>query len=53
MRDLVRLFVGQQHDFDVQLVLLRDEVPGDTRAIPALTRRLGWNSWLRATPATA
>ncbi len=52
VRELVRLFVGQQFDFDIQLVLLRQEVPAarvrfDTQC------RLGWNSWLLATPPAA
>jgi type VI secretion system protein ImpH len=43
---LVRLYAGAEFDFDVQLVLLRTEVPplqlgGGGNAEP----RLGWNSW--------
>lgn len=48
---LVRLFVGPELDFDVQLVLRAAEVPeirlaGDTEVGP----RLGWNTWLRSRP---
>jgi type VI secretion system protein ImpH len=44
---LARMYAGAQFDFDVQVILLRDEVPrcqlGRTSAQPA---RLGWNTWL-------
>jgi type VI secretion system protein ImpH len=44
---LTRLFAGPEYDFDVQLVLRRDEVPPcrlttNTESGP----RLGWNTWL-------
>jgi type VI secretion system protein ImpH len=44
---LMRLFAGPEFDFDVQLVLQRDEVPPcqltmNTDSGP----RLGWNTWL-------
>ncbi len=48
---LVRLFVGPELDFDVQLVLRRTEVPrirlvSDHDDAP----RLGWNTWLGTEP---
>jgi type VI secretion system protein ImpG len=51
--DLVRLYVGQQLEFDVQLVLRRDEIP-DARLTfhrPG-ARRLGWDCWMRLEPFT-
>ncbi len=46
--DLVRLFVGQQLEFDVQLVLRQAEIPraGLTFQRPS-ARRLGWDCWLK------
>ncbi len=51
LRSLIRFFAGDQFDFEVQLVLRRDEVPfcelgAETRAAP----RLGWVSWMRWSP---
>jgi type VI secretion system protein ImpH len=51
---LARFFVGPDLDFDVQLVLRRDEVPrcrlGDrTPEAP----RLGWSTWLGTRPRAA
>ncbi len=51
---LVRLYVGPQFDFDVQVVLKADEVPRtvlDSQA--AVGPRLGWNTWLRSLPSDA
>lgn len=48
--DLIRLLAGQEFDFDVQLVLKAEEVPGssaDARARGDKNTRLGWNSWLK------
>lgn len=48
---LARLYVGAGLDFDIQVILRKEEVPfcrlGDSGA-PA---RLGWNSWARVAPA--
>lgn len=51
LRDLVRFFVGPVLQFDVQLVLAADEVPGscvgdETAAGP----RLEWCCWLKTDP---
>jgi type VI secretion system protein ImpH len=47
----IRLYVGPEFDFDIQLVLLASEVPrcrlGGTADDGNL---LGWNSWLRGRP---
>jgi type VI secretion system protein ImpH len=48
MKDLLRLLVGLEYDFDVQLVLKAEDVPacrvgGDPQKGP----RLGWTSWLK------
>ena len=53
---LVRLFAGQELDFDVQLVLRRDEVPpcrlraGNPAGADEVGSRLGWNTWLTSKP---
>ncbi|HVO92423.1 MAG TPA: type VI secretion system baseplate subunit TssG [Terriglobales bacterium] len=45
---LARLFVGQEVDFDLQLVLKADEVPACRLAKPGSDAlRLGWSSWLK------
>jgi type VI secretion system protein ImpH len=48
---LVRLYVGQDLDFDVKLILRGDEVPDcvleETQDVGP---RLGWNTWLRSAP---
>jgi type VI secretion system protein ImpH len=46
---LVRLYVGLELDFDVQLVLKGDEVP-ECRLVDDGTvgARLGWNTWIRS-----
>lgn len=51
LSQLVRLFVGPEFDFDVQLTLRRDEVPS-TRltADSGIGARLGWNTWLCNSP---
>jgi type VI secretion system protein ImpH len=47
---LVRLYLGVETDFDVQLVLLAPEVPmcGMGRAGGSFGSRIGWNSWSRS-----
>jgi type VI secretion system protein ImpH len=57
---LVRLYVGAELDFDVQLVLKGEEVP-ECRLSPARGKadsggspaRLGWNTWLISSPPPA
>jgi type VI secretion system protein ImpH len=49
---LVRLYVGPELDFDVQLVLKKEEVPECQLAeVGGLGPRLGWNTWVRSAPA--
>ena len=43
---LVRLYVGAELDFDVQLVLKADAVPECQLTEEAAGARLGWNTWL-------
>ena len=49
LSEMVRHYVGGEFDFDVQPVLLKDEVPrcqlGADGSDPA---RLGWNTWIRS-----
>jgi type VI secretion system protein ImpH len=46
---LTRLYVGQQFDFDVQLILARREVPAcELNGSGAQGVRLGWETWIRA-----
>ena len=49
LEHLTRLYVGQQFDFDVQLVLQAPEVPRCVLTIDS-TRcvRLGWDTWLHS-----
>lgn len=51
---LVRLYVGMEFDFDVQLVLRKAEVPSFRLAEPSsafpLGSRLGWNTWTWSQP---
>lgn len=51
LRALVRFFAGNEFDFEVQLVLKREETPpcelgGDSPTAP----RLGWMTWARTAP---
>jgi type VI secretion system protein ImpH len=43
--DHVRIYVGPQFDFDVQLILMRDQVPM-TQLGAEGSARLGWNTWI-------
>jgi type VI secretion system protein ImpH len=44
---LVRLYVGPELDFEVQLVLARQDVPA-CRMTAEDAPRLGWNTWVRS-----
>jgi len=47
LAQLAMLFVGPEHDFDVQLVLAKDEVPeAQLTDGEGAGPRLGWNMWL-------
>jgi len=45
--ELVRLLVGLEFEFDVQLVLAKDEVPFCVPGDYVTGPRLGWTSWLK------
>lgn len=49
---LTRCYVGPEFEFDVQLLLRAEEVPG---AVGAKKACLGWNTWVKAgeTPRNA
>jgi type VI secretion system protein ImpH len=54
LAQLTRFFVGQESDFDVQLVLRRDEVPGCRLGETGpRAPRLGWSTWLKTKPFAA
>jgi type VI secretion system protein ImpH len=49
---LVRLYAGPEFDFDVQLVLRKEDVPAcQLTDKDGLGPRLGWNTWVRGQPA--
>jgi type VI secretion system protein ImpH len=53
LRALTRFFAGEEIDFEVQLVLKRDEVPACelTDARPSgVIPQLGWSTWARTAP---
>lgn len=49
--EFVRTYVGLEFDFDIQLVLRKEEVPacqlGGKSEVPS---RLGWNTWIASRP---
>jgi type VI secretion system protein ImpH len=50
---LARFFVGQEHDFDIQLVLKAKEVPKcELGKTGEDAPRLGWSTWLKTTEFT-
>ena len=51
LRTLLRFFSHGEHEFEVQLVLDGDEVPG-LHLGGEDTEQLGWTSWLRTKPPT-
>jgi len=51
LAQLVRMYVGPEYDFDVQLVLRATEVPASRLGGDGpIQTRLGWNSWLISRP---
>ena len=50
LRSIAHFFSDDQFDFDVQLVLARDEVPGIELGGEGDQASLGWVSWIRSTP---
>lgn len=47
---LVRLYLGPEYDFDVQLILLAEEVPNCRLGGGGFAARLGWNTWVHSFP---
>lgn len=52
LRTLTRFFCGDQFDFEVQLVLARDEVPPSILGGEDPGSPLGWCTWMRSRPFT-
>lgn len=53
LQNLVSFFSGNQLDFELQLVLARDEVPASVLgSSESAAPTLGWCSWLRTEPLT-
>ena len=51
LRDLTRFFSNDEFDFEVQLILKRDEVPRcEVSDLGAETPQLGWVTWLKSVP---
>lgn len=48
---MVRLYLGPELDFDVQLILKKEDVPACELQEKGLGARLGWNTWLCSQPA--
>lgn len=48
---LTRLFVGSALDFDVQVILKKEDIPFCRLGQLHAPARLGWNSWARVAPA--
>jgi type VI secretion system protein ImpH len=51
LRSIVRFFGHDQYEFEVQLVLARDEVPPCVLG-PGNPQGLGWSTWIRSRPFT-
>jgi type VI secretion system protein ImpH len=49
---LIRLYVGPEFDFDVQMVLCKEDVPPCRLDSGGIGPRLGWNTWIHSKPAT-
>jgi type VI secretion system protein ImpH len=51
LRALTRFFSGDELDFEVQLILRRDDVPGcELGAEGVAAPRLGWVTWMKTIP---
>jgi type VI secretion system protein ImpH len=51
LRAITRFFAGDEIDFEVQLILKRDEVPAcELSSTGELAPQLGWSTWVRTTP---
>lgn len=49
---VARLFAGSGFDFDIQVILNKEDIPFCRLGHDASPARLGWNSWARVAPAT-
>lgn len=47
LRSLTRFFAHDQFEFEVQLVLRKEDVPGCTLGAEEPDQRLGWSTWVR------
>jgi type VI secretion system protein ImpH len=55
LRAITRFFSGEETDFELQLVLRRDEVPAcqlDEEPDDGVPRQLGWTTWAKTAPVT-
>ena len=50
LRELTRLFAGDEYDFELRLVLTHDEVPSCVLGEKDEATALGWTTWLRTVP---
>jgi type VI secretion system protein ImpH len=50
LRTLTRFFSGDQFDFEIQLILARDEVPSCVLGDEGPGTPLGWCTWMRSRP---
>ena len=53
--DLIEFFTRREIDFELQLVLQREETPGvvlDYEVLPSEPMMLGWTTWLKSVPMT-
>jgi type VI secretion system protein ImpH len=51
LKTLVRFFAGEEFDFELQLILKREEVPScELGAAPEQAPLLGWVSWSKCSP---
>lgn len=50
LRSMARLFSHDQFEFELQLILAREEVPGLTLGEPGDAERLGWTTWAVTRP---
>ncbi|MET0171930.1 type VI secretion system baseplate subunit TssG [Agrobacterium vaccinii] len=48
---VARLFAGSGFDFDVQVILRKEDIPFCQLGATEAPARLGWNSWARLAPA--
>jgi type VI secretion system protein ImpH len=48
LRAITRFYAGEQFEFEIQLVLAREDVPWCTLAVDESAPPLGWSTWLGA-----